>query len=43
MSPSYDLAIIPVDTGLVLKAAFRPAVFLVHILVPAVIWWVTKS
>lgn len=41
-SPSYNLTITPVDFRLMAFALFRPSVFLIHISVLGVIWWVTR-
>jgi hypothetical protein len=41
-SPSYDLTITLVDFRLMAYALFRPSVFLVHISVLGVIWWVAR-
>lgn len=40
-APTYSMAIAPVNAVLLIKAAFRPAVFLVHFPVLGVIWWIT--
>jgi len=41
-TPSYDLTITPVNLRLLTYAMFRPSVFLLHLPILGVIWWVTK-